>query len=109
MQTDKKKKNLGYGKSGNIFYQKRYKGKRYYLSLQTKDWNEAKKLRDQYNYELIKYGYIANEVEEANIVPVFGAVCLQWYEDKKVDPNVRTDTLDNYKKTLNGQIVKTPF
>ena len=58
---------------------------------------------------MIKYGYIANEVEEANIVPVFGAVCLQWYEDKKVDPNVRTDTLDNYKKTLNGQIVKTPF
>ena len=46
------KKHTTTGRSGFLFYQRRYNGERYYFSLKTKDWNEAVKLRDQYNYEL---------------------------------------------------------
>ncbi len=58
------KKHLAIGKSGYIFYQRLYKGTRYSESLHTKDWNEAFRLRDQYDYELQKYGKILNEPEE---------------------------------------------
>jgi integrase len=109
------KKHLTTGKSGYIFYQRRYKGTqnketRYYFSLRTKDWNEAMKLRDQYNYELQKFGTILIESEEqTNVVPVFGQLCTEWYEDKKVDPDVREDTLVNYRGMLNAQFLKAPF
>ena len=104
------KKHITTGKSGYLFYQRRYKGERYYFSLKTKDWNEAVKLRDQYNYELQKFGTILIESEEqTNVVPVFGQLCTEWYEDKKVDPDVREDTLVNYRGMLNAQFLKAPF
>jgi hypothetical protein len=68
------------------------------------------KLRDQYNYELQKFGTILIESEEqTNVVPVFGKLCTEWYEDKKVDPDVREDTLVNYRGMLNAQFLKAPF
>jgi integrase len=104
------KKHITTGKSGYLFYQRRYKGERYYFSLKTKDWNEAMILRDQYNYEINKYGQIIFQEEETeSIVPIFGQLCQEWFNDKKVDPSVREDTLSNYKTVLNGQIVKTLF
>jgi len=104
------KKHITTGKSGHLFYQRRYNGERYYFSLKTKDWNEATKLRDQYNYELQKFGTILIESEEqTNVVPVFGQLCTEWYEDKKVDPDVRDDTLVNYRGMLNAQFLKAPF
>jgi hypothetical protein len=87
------KKHLTTGKSGYIFYQRRCKKTgcekpRYYFSLRTKDLNEAMKLRDQYDYELQKYGTILNEPEENNTMPLFCNLCAEWYEDKKIDPDV---------------------
>jgi integrase len=104
------KKHITTGKSGYLFYQRRYKGERYYFSLKTKDWNEAVKLRDQYNYELLKFGTIMVEDEEqTHVKPVFGKLCTEWYQDKKIDLDVREDTLDNYKQMLNSHFLKAPF
>ena len=47
--------------------------------------------------------------EQAHVTPVFGQLCVEWFEDKKVDPDVREDTVDNYKGMLNAQFLKAPF
>ena len=108
------KKHLTKGKSGFIFYQRRYKKdngyKREYFSLHTKDWNVAMKLRNQYDYEIDKFGHIIWESEEqSGIEPLFRDLCIEWYEDKKIDPDVRDDTLDVYKKILTAHFLKAPF
>ena len=104
------KKHLTKGKSGFIFYQRRYQGTRYYFSLYTKDWNEAYKLRDQYNYELNRFGQILPENDkQTRIKPLFGDLCVEWYEDKKIDPDVRQDTLDVYKKILKAHFLESPY
>ena len=104
------KKHLTVGKSGNIFYQRRSKVKPHYFSLRTKDWKEAVKLRDQFDYELGKFGTILEDEPVDNVViPKFWRLCTEWYEDKKIDPDVRESTLDNYKGMLNAQFLKASF
>jgi integrase len=90
------------------YYQRTYKKRRYKFSLETKDINQARKLRDTYDLMLAVDGTIIRQSDEHFEVPLFGQVCMDWYEIKKLD--CRHDTVvDGYKPKLNAHILKAPF
>ena len=57
-------KNLKRNEFGYWYFVRMYKGKRYSETLQTKDINEARKKRDEYNAMLKLYGRIIDQSEE---------------------------------------------
>jgi integrase len=94
--------------TGVWYYQRTYKKRRYKLSLETKDINQARNLRDKYNLMLAVDGTITRQSDEHCEIPLFGQVCIDWFGIKKL--GCRHDTItDGYKPKLNAHILKAPF
>jgi len=108
-RTKKQNKHLWkHNESGVWYYQRSYKEQRHKFSLETKDINKARKLRDKYDLMLAVDGTITRQSDEHSEIPVFGQACQDWFEKKKLD--CRHDTLtDGYKPKLNAHILKAPF
>ena len=61
------------------------KVKPHYFSLRTKDWKEAVKLRDKFDYELGKFGTILGDEPEENVVYLnFGNYVLNGMKTRRL-------------------------
>jgi integrase len=97
-----------HNESGVWYYQRTYKGKRHKFTLDTRDVNNARIERDKYDLMIAVHGDIAHVSDEYIESPVFGQVCINWFDVKK--STCRPDTIiDGYKPKLNAHIMKAPF
>ncbi len=108
-----KKKNHNLVKRGEIWYFTAKKnGKRYHEALST-NLREAKKLRDEYLYDLKHYGYLKKdrqklESQRENEGILFGEVAMMWVErqEKRVKKDdLKSSTLRDYKSSMNKHIL----
>jgi len=103
----KKEKDMRYlkkrGKKGMFYFHGMLKGKRYNLALSA-DLDEAITLRDQYLYEINKFGGIQREYphpHNPNSDPLFGEVATLWANIHEV----QASTMKDYKSAMNTYIL----
>lgn len=97
------KKNHHITKVGETFYFQ-HEGKK--TSLKTKNITEARELRDKLwkRNQMLEMGII----EEEKKVPLFGAVCQEWFEFKKLK-DIREEHLTNLRIRTNKYFMDSEF
>lgn len=97
-----------HNKTGIWYYQITSKTQRYKFSLNTRDVNQGRILRDKFDIEIADHGKIKHQYSEYQETPVLGQVCKHWFEIKKLTCRKHT-IVNGYKPKLNAHILNSPF